>query len=291
MTTTERYMLTRSEEFTLGPNEEARVDLKLKVKPFPPRTKVTGKVYSDGRPLMQATVKILNSSFDPVAHVLTNSDGGYLFANLPPGNYKVTASAQGYKVANVVSFALKPRETVIIDFSLKADQNVRHKNFVYGRVTEFFTQVAIADAEIKLFSTSSPQPVAEVCSNEDGQYLFCAIAAGEYVIVAGKHGFITGDPVKLMAGQGQLIRIDFQLHPSAPAAATVSGVITDDFCPDPVDVWVGLFSVEPDGETLVQIKTTVKGGVYLFTDVPPGEYVVKAKIDNKWGLPQPYKVP
>lgn len=282
MERSEHYFLTRSKEFILSPNEEARVDLKLKVRPFPPKTNVTGKVSSGGYPFNNATVKILDSRFDPVKHVLTNTEGIYLFENLPPGNYKLTATAPGYQIANLFSFSLKPNETVIIDFNLKEDKNVRDKNCIYGRITEFLAQKAIEDAEIKLFSAPSHYLVAEVHSNEDGQYLFCAVPAGEYAIVASKHGFTTSDLIRIKAEQGQLIKIDFQLHQSNPTSGTVSGVITAAFGQEPSGVCVGLFSVRPDGETLIQIKTTITGGIYLFSDVPPGEYVVKAKQNEQW---------
>lgn len=128
--------------------------------------------------------------------------------------------------------------------------------------------MAIEDAEIKLISTSSPHPVAESSSNDDGQYLFSAIASEEYLLIASKRGYLTSDPIRFLAGQGQLIRIDFQLRKSSQVG-TISGIISNDFCPEPVVACVGLFKVKPDGETLVQIKTNLSGGFYLFTNVQP----------------------
>lgn len=282
MTIIDCYLLTHSKEFFLGPDEEARIDLELKIRPLPPQTKVTGQVTCKGSPVSKATVKILDRQFDPVAHVLTDDQGLYLFKNLKPGNYKVTATAPGFLVTNTYSFSLQAKETMIINLKIKEDISVRYKNTVYGKVTDWTTNKPVTKAHLKLISPRTPFTVAETISNDSGQYLFSGIPGGEYFLVAAKPGFQDSDQIRLHADKGQLIKIDIQLHHSCPVSGTVSGIITIPFCPKPAAACVGLFRIEQEGETLIQIKTTNSEGLYFFSDVPAGEYVVKSKKEENW---------
>lgn len=282
MTIIDRYLLTQSKKFSLGPDEEARIDLKLKIRPLPPQTKVTGQVTCEGSPVPKSTVKILDRQFDPVAHVLTDDQGLYMFENLKPGDYKVTATAPGFLVADTYNFSIKAKVTIIIDLKIKEDISVRYKNTVYGKVTEWITNKPVAEAQLKLISPRTPFTIAETISNDSGQYLFSGIQGGEYFLVATKPGFQTSDHIRFSADKGQLIKINIKLHHSCPVSGTVSGIITIPFCPEPADACVGLFRIEQDGETLIQVKTTNSEGLYLFSDVPAGEYVVKAKKEENW---------
>ncbi|MHB8124434.1 MAG: MSCRAMM family protein [Desulfitobacteriaceae bacterium] len=282
MTIIDRYLLTQSKKFILGPNEEARIDLKLKIRPLPSQTKITGQVSCEGSPVPNATVKILDSQFDPVAHVLTDDQGLYMFENLKPGDYKVTATAPGFLVANTYGFSLKAKVTIIINIKIKEDSSVRYKNTIYGKVSECITNKPVEEALLKLLSPRTPYIIAETISNDSGQYLFSGIPGGEYFVSASKPGFQTSDHIKFIAEKGQLIKINIQLHHSFPTSGTVSGIITIPFCQEPGDACVGLFRIEQDEETLIQIKTTNSEGLYLFSDVPAGEYVVKAKKEEKW---------
>ena len=292
MTKMERYLLTRSEEFRLEPNEEVRVDLKLNKRPCPTKNKITGKVTSCGRPVPHATVKVLDHKYNPVTHALTDQAGVYLIENLKSGDYKLTATAPGFLVADIVSFSIVPKEVIRINFSLKEDKSARENNFVYGTVRELMTMQAIKDCEISLFSPGSPRPYAEALSNESGQYLFCSIPPGEYFALAGKPGYFPSDPIKFLVAKGQLLKIDFLLQKNTlVSTATVSGIITDHFGSILVDVCVGLFRADNHEETLLAAKMTNGEGFYLFTDVPPGKYVVKAKIQDQWQFAQAVDVP
>lgn len=291
MMITDRFLLTQSKEFNLRPNEEVRVDLKLKKKPRSPETKITGRVTHDGIPVPKATVKVLDQKFDPVIHALTNQDGIYLIENLMPGDYKLTASAEGFLAADSISFSLQVKEEKTINIQIKEDKASRKNSFIYGTVTEFMTGKIIEDAVIKLFSSASEPPVAETASNESGQYLFCTIPPAKYFAVAGKPGYLTSDPIRFEIAAGQFVKVPFQLRINPlTSTGTVSGIITERVSGALAGVCVGLFSVSDDGETLIQIKTTNREGLYLFPDVQPGEYVVKAKMQDKWDFSRAHRV-
>ena len=291
MMITDRFLLTQSKEFNLEPNEEVRVDLKLKKKPCSPETKITGRVTHDGIPVPKATVKILDQKFDPVIHAITNQDGIYLIENLMPGDYKLTATAEGFLAADSINFSLKAKETKTINVQIKEDKASRKNSFIYGNVTEFMTAKIIKDAVIKLFSSASESPVAETTSNEFGQYLFCTIPPGKYFSVADKPGYLSSDPIQFEISAGRFVQVPIQLRiDPLTSTGTVSGIITERISEALAGVCVGLFSVSNNGETLIQIKTTNREGLYLFSDVQPGEYVVKAKMQDKWDFSKAHRV-
>lgn len=283
MTKKERYVLTQSKEFFLKANEEVRIDLKLKRKPNPLRNRIAGKVYCKGHPVPQATVKVLDHDFNPIEHAKTNEEGIYWIDNLMPGEYKITATAPGFLVADIICFSLAFGESKIINISIKKDKLARENSFIYGTILERIANKPVENAEIKLFSTVSPHPYAEASSNESGQYLLCTIPPGEYFMIARKKGFLPSDPIKIIVIEGHRIKVNFLLQTNdLNPSGTVNGIIKNHYGEELADVCVGLFGVDQDEEILIETKSTNSEGLYLFSDVPPGKYWVKAKIRDKW---------
>ena len=96
------YLLQRSEQFNLGPRQEMTVDLSLKRVPKELCTVLIGSVAGRCGQIEEATVKVLDRNNMPVAHTVTDQKGRFVFENiLPPGEYKVIATAEGYRVSGV----------------------------------------------------------------------------------------------------------------------------------------------------------------------------------------------
>ena len=64
-----------------------------------------------GAAIPNATVTIINNATGQSRTTMTGTDGSYRFTLLPPGNYKVTFSAQGFKTSEVASETLNVTET------------------------------------------------------------------------------------------------------------------------------------------------------------------------------------
>lgn len=287
----DQFSLAQSKKFSLEPTEEIRVDLHLKRKSCLPETKIVGQVTHNSIPIPNATVKVLDLRFNPVAHTVTNASGTYSIENLKPGYYKLTATAKGFLTANTIDFSLKRKETQIINFELKADLCSSECNFIYGTITILTTDTIIQDADIKLFSTDSEIPNAITTSNESGEYLFCDISPGDYSIIAIKAGFLPSNPIRLTLSAGQLVKIPIQLQADYKNSfGTISGIIKDLNCYILNGAYVGLFRTDNSRETLMQITKTNFEGLYLFSDVQQGEYIVKAMMQEKWDYCRAFKV-
>src|SRR5579862_97874 len=68
-----------------------------------------------GAAIPNATVTITNNGTGQTRTATTGADGTYRFTLLPPGTYKVTFAANGFKTAEVASETLNVTETPQLD--------------------------------------------------------------------------------------------------------------------------------------------------------------------------------
>ena len=278
MIITDIYPLTQSEQFILTPNEEVREDLVLSKSPQEPITKLTGRVTCGFRPVNNATVKVLDQYYDPVAHTITGEDGTYEFDNiLWPGVYKLTATAEGFFTAKTYNFSIQNHTCKMINIILRrnpcADNGV-----VYGTVTELLTMQPIPQVSITLLDSNS-NPVAETFSNTQGQYLFSSIKPNSYIITADKESYCESS-IFVYVEKGLLIKTDIVMHATTKMpSGTISGIIQDEYR-TLADACIGLYRIENATELFVKTTTTNCEGFYLFTHVSPGRYLIKAKLEN-----------
>jgi len=81
---------------------------------------LTGVVTDpSGAVISGATVTGTNLGTGEVRTVTTDASGNYKFSDLPPGNYKVTFSASGFKVTQVASVTVNVTETVALNRTLE----------------------------------------------------------------------------------------------------------------------------------------------------------------------------
>ena len=99
--------------------------------PVPPATVKGHVVYTDGRPVVRATVRIVPVGRIPISKgTTTDEDGSYGFADIEPGRYRIVAGKPGF-----VSVGLRQRtldeEPVVLD--LKSGQDVEHVDITLPR--------------------------------------------------------------------------------------------------------------------------------------------------------------
>jgi hypothetical protein len=80
---------------------------------------LTGTVSDPtGSVVPNASVTLTSNDTNQVRTVITGSDGGYKFALLPPGSYRVRFSATGFKTAEVPAVTVNVTETPVLDRQL-----------------------------------------------------------------------------------------------------------------------------------------------------------------------------
>lgn len=275
------YLLQRSADFYLSPRQEAQIDLALaKTRPAPD-TALSGLVLGVCGPLAKATVKVLLMDNTPFMHTVTDKNGFFSFKNmLPPGNYHVLATADKYGVSMDYHVSLLPHQPKYMILRVELSALSCHAT-VYGMVRDN-NGTALRDVEIRIFGLCrAKKMVACSRSNSDGEYLVYGLKPGKYQIMAQKPGYVFPQPAAFQCFPNDILPLDLFLYiDGCLQNGTVSGEIKYQGKPVPHGV-AALFREEDGGHRLIAVKEANDRGIYLFDHVPPGEYLVKAKLEGQ----------
>lgn len=276
------YQLAQSPKATIaGVGQEVRIDLNLEPNPNLNSGTITGTVTNtDGQPISGAVVKIMDNDYNPVAHVITGSDGSYIFSPFLPGtNYRIFASAAGYELATTDPFTLLMKQTIEKDIVAKKDLTLT-KSFIAGDIVDDHN-LPLGGAVVELYSIDEQgnELLAGLSfSNEFGQYVFREVEQGNYAIRISALGYTATRTTISITADGTIAKIDSTLVPDIQSSkGTISGIITDDTGAAVVGADVILYSVAADGSlTPIALTKTIASGVYLFVNTPQGDYKVKS---------------
>lgn len=274
------YSLKRSDEFFLGPGQETVINLVLeKALPFP-CTKLYGQVVGDIKPISGATVKLCDTNFNPLCHTVTDCRGSFsLIDTLPPGDYQIVAVANGFQTSESSLISLKPHHISHITIRLSPDKNAA-LGTVYG-VVRGETNRPLPKTQVYLFNANDMvYPVAVTTSNADGEYLIFGINPGNYAIAACRRGYILPEKICVSILSGEVSLADIYLYISAEALqGTISGKIVYQNKAVP-NALTALYRIENNSCTLIQTRYSNSQGFYLFSNLPAGKYIVKAKLES-----------
>lgn len=273
------YLLSRSDQFRLSPRQEITVDLSLKKAPKEPCTVLTGSVTGKCGRIEGATVKVFDRSYKPLAHTVTDNNGKFIFENvLPPGEYKIIATAERYKVSRVYGIMLESRKPVSISIWLEVS-DCKNLATVYGVVYNE-ANLGLANAKILIMDyDKSEMCEASTQTNADGEFLVYGLKPKKYWLSASKEGYFLPQKISLELAPNEIACANLFLYPDESSTdGTVSGKI--DFCGHSVpNAVAALYKVDELGHFLLAMKETNENGFYLFTSVKPGEYFVKSKME------------
>lgn len=276
------YQLAQSPKATIaGVGEEVRIDLNLEPNPNLNSGTITGTVTNtDGQPISGAVVKIMDNDYNPLAHVITGSDGSYIFSPFLPGtNYRIFASAPGYELATTDPFTLLVKQTIEKDIVAAKDLTLT-KSFIAGDIIDDHG-APVGGAVVELYSIDAQnnELLAGLSfSNEFGQYVFREVEQGNYAIRISALGYTATRTTISITADGTIAKIDSTLVPDPQSSkGTISGIIADETGAAVVGADVILYSVASDGSlTPIALTKTITNGVYLFVNTPQGDYKVKS---------------
>jgi len=274
------YLLERSEQFNLGPRQEATVDLSLKRAPKKPCTVLKGCVAGKSGPIEGATVKVSSRSNNPVMHTVTDKRGDFVFENiLPPGEYKVIATAEGYKVSRVYRLFLESRRPASIFIWLDVSDIKNHAT-VYGIVYNE-ANTGLADANVMIANYDRPDICEAVThTNAEGQFLVYGLKPGKCWLSASKEGYFLPQKVSLDLSANEIACMNLFVYPDGSSTDGIVSGIIDSYGQNVSNAVAALYKVEERGDILLATKETNESGFYLFPNVKPGKYLVKSKMET-----------
>lgn len=274
------YLLKRSEQFYLGPRQEVTVDISLERVPKPPCTVLKGVVTGMCGRIEGATVKVFDRSNKPIAHTVVDHKGNFIFENiLPQGEYKVIATADGYKVSRVYKVLLETKKPVSINIWLE-ESDYTHLATVYGVVYNEFNK-GLDNAKIIIANYDVPENNAAFTqTNADGEFLVYALKPQKYWISVSKEGYYLPQKISFELTPNEIACVNLFLYPdNSSRDGTVSGIV-DAYGQCVPNALAALYKVDESGHSLLATKETNESGFYLFPNVKSGEYLVKSKMET-----------
>lgn len=211
------------------------------------------------------------------------ADGSYTIEDLPPGDYRVGASAAGYvssPIALVVAVA-SGETTANVNFSLVTD------SLIMGRVTSQFTGLPISNAFVYAYSNDPCCDDGYTGAAGDGSYTITGLRQGNYWVRASAPGYldeyfdnsyIGGILTLVGVTEGQTtVGVDFTLG----TAGSISGTVTDEVTGLAiVGARVGASRTSGgDGG----VATTAADGSYTITQLTPGDHLISVEASGYRG--------
>nr|WP_315253490.1 TonB-dependent receptor [uncultured Flavobacterium sp.] len=127
---------------------------------------VTGVIIDKANPIIKATIEIIGTPYSTE----TDDQGSYVLQNIPKGDYKLQASASGYKTQRK-SFSIKGQELIQLDFQLQSEENELNEVVVSGTLKAVKRLESAVPVEVysPVFFKKNPTPsIYEALQNVNG---------------------------------------------------------------------------------------------------------------------------
>ncbi|MBM3330471.1 hypothetical protein FJY68_01310 [candidate division WOR-3 bacterium] len=228
--------------------------------------KVTDAVTEE--PIAGALIVARGPSGDGEAH--SYACGGYQIAGLPPGRYRVTASATGYESSVYPESVTVVAGEITKNINFALQPTGGEKGGISGKVTNASNGEPIPGAVV--FATG-PKGSGEAHTCQQGGYLIENLPAGKYRVCAQAQGFKPKVyPESVLVVGGQITDgINFALEPVGGGYGAVAGTVTNKVNGKPI---FGALVVA-EGPRRGQANTNMEGNYYI-GELPPGNYHVMA---------------
>jgi protocatechuate 3,4-dioxygenase beta subunit len=237
-----------------------------------------------GNPIEGALVRSYDvNSWHHHRWALTDANGDYEIETRP-GEYRVTAVAEGYLLEEYPSNVIVPETGFVedIDFALTG--------FSFGSISGTVTDTSGAPLEyVRVIARMYDSWFGRSArTDEFGDYTIENLLPGDYRVHAYKWGFepeVYPDTVEVPDG-GNVVDIDFIMTPPLPDDGVISGTVTDDSTGSPIE-GASLIAIGhrhgPWHHFIVRRVFTDANGDYMFDNLPHIPFKIHAHADGYMG--------
>lgn len=268
---------------TIDGNDTTGIDIALS--PIVP-TGIRGTVtdISTGDPIEGAMVRAIDvDGWHHHRWAVTDTNGDYEIET-PPGEYRVTAYAEGYLMEEYPSNVIVPETGFVedIDFALTG--------FSFGSISGTVTDTSGTPIENARVMARKYDSWFGHCAwtDENGDYTISELIPGDYRVHAFKWGYEPAaypDTVVVPDG-GNVVDIDFVLTPLLPNDGVISGTVTDDTTGLPIEgaslIAIG-HHTGPWHRFVVRRVFTDENGDYTFDNLPHIPFKIHAYAEDYIG--------
>lgn len=277
----EEYVLGQSEKKVISVIAEAiRIDLPLLPSPYIDSGTLKGRVIDlNGNPIPDAVVIILDESKSILANTVTGNDGFYILNTLKPGSgYQAYAKAPGFELSEKLAFDINVNDLIESDFLLKPDPNLKYSVIVGVVQNGEGLPVNTASVELYRVEDTHTRPMSLTFTNEIGQFVFSSLEKGSYYIKVDANGYFSEDYSIKLSKTHEIMTVNIVLREDLKASkGIITGIITNNEEQPLADADVILYRLNDDGsQSPVACTRSNKEGVYLFVNVPHGQYFVNS---------------
>lgn len=277
----DEYLLGQSNRKNIkGISEAVRLDLSLSPNPHLKSGTISGTVRDiNGNPISDAVVIILDETFVAIANTIAGNDGRYSFTHIPYGSgYRAYAQSPGFLLTDTMVFSLNLYQNTDIDFTLITDDTDTY-SIITGEVLNAHG-LPLNSASVELYKVEQTEPklISLTFSNDIGQFVLRNIELGSYFLKVNATGFFSGYyPIEIIK-PNSIGCVDAILKEDIKASkGIIMGVITDSDDMPLVNADVILYRVGTEKNLApVAYTRTNHEGIYLFINVPKGEYLVNS---------------
>jgi Carboxypeptidase regulatory-like domain len=241
-----------------------------------------------GSPLPNAMVIVFNADNNsPVGATLTTNAAGEFEADLPPGNYFVKISIQGYepvppKTMEAISFEISAGFTTQSDSEM-FPYLILGAGWIQGKALEGSAGMKGA---LIVASDGTNQFAYSTVSAENGEFSIFNVPVGNYTVKAFLGSYNSNSVAITVSSNTQTSGVQINLEKSA--SATLTGSIRN-LAVANKDVDIAL--VHPiSKETIPGLTTATSNLNYTLKNIPSGTYLARATYKNDQRVMDPDRI-
>ena len=263
-----------------GIAEIVRLDLSLSRNPHINSGMVTGTIRdANGKPVSGAIVIVMDTTHTVIANTYSESDGRYRFPLIPSGfDYRAYAQSPGFLLSDAVPFNLGINQRIEIDFTLIAD-DLNTCSIIAGEVLNTCgLPVKSASVELYQVTQTDSKLLFITFTNDIGQFVLRDIKPGSCYLKINATGFFSEYFPLEITKPKSIIHVNIVLKEDLNASkGIIMGVISDCDEMPLANADVILYRVDNDKSPVpVAYTRTNHEGIYLFVNIPQGEYLVNS---------------
>ncbi|MPQ44976.1 carboxypeptidase regulatory-like domain-containing protein [Clostridium tarantellae] len=267
-----------------GSDNNANIKLEFNKNSFSPAigSTLSGTVNdSNGNPIKDAVVKLMDGNLKPLTFAYTDSSGNYYIDTIPYSpQYSIVSIAAGKLLSEVKNINIFAGQNIKTNFVL-IDDLYSKLGAISGVLTDTSTIEGnpLKGAILQLYTNvNNVETLMQISYTDDfGEFMFAELTPGFYNITATVLGYskitmgaiVEEGKITFVTNTGTLSTIE--------ANSVISGVILDDKNNKVEGADVILYSIDSlNNLEPISYTTTNSLGVYTFINVAVGNYIVKS---------------